>query len=175
MKFRIIIILSLFWMGLSFPKTYNNDVKYFTKLDPQKISTQIIHYDKNFRFGITGNMWHPVGVLVNYEFSNFGIYGTFKSNAEIKRKPMFNQFNITGGISVRAFQNTSELCLGFSYNTLPAKRIYFKGQYRIGVELLWITQFPDRNWNLLFGWNSNVVDWRTGLTAGFLYQFHIGE
>jgi hypothetical protein len=126
------------------------------------------------RIGWIGNVWHPLGIIVNYEFDDaWGIYGTVKSKFERHQAPMMNDWNYTGGISVRAFKKTSQLYIGFSYVTGADYESYNAShpQYDIGIELLLSSKFPDRNWNWYVGWSSNPVNWVEGATLGFAYQF----
>jgi len=132
-------------------------------------------YEKpNTRIGWIANVWHPLGIIANYEFSDaWGIYGTVKSNIERHEKPMINQWNFTGGVSFRAFKKTSQLYVGFSYITRSDYQPYNDSHphHNIGVELLLSSKFTDRNWNWYIGWTSNSYEWLEGATLGFAYQF----
>jgi hypothetical protein len=126
------------------------------------------------RIGWIGNVWHPLGVLANYEFDDtWGVYGTAKANIERHEKPMVNQMNYTGGMSVRAFRGTSQILVGFSYITEADYQAYNDSHphHDIGLELLLITQFVDKNWNVVLGWYSNPLEWSEGYSLGFLYQW----
>lgn len=126
------------------------------------------------RIGLIGNIWHPVGLIVNHEFDNsvgLGLYATAKSNFEINQIPVMNQYNFTAGISFDIFQKTSDLMIGASYKVDPDNYDYSNPHYTWGVEVLLMTPFTDNNWRMIFGWYSNPVNWRYGITAGFAYQF----
>ncbi len=128
------------------------------------------------RIGVIGNVWHPVGVFVNQDFGGWGLYATAKSNFERTQAPSMNQFNFTGGLSLKIFQNTSrtnssDLLVGFSYNTDPTNLSYQNQDYELGAEVLLMLPFTDRSWRVLAGWSSNSYNWLEGLTVGFAYQF----
>ena len=126
------------------------------------------------RVGWIANIWHPLGVLANYEFDEtFGAYGTVKVNLERHENPLINQWNFTGGASIRAFKGTSQILVGFSYITEAEHESYNASHphHNIGVELLLITKFVDKHWNVVIGWHSNPLEWSEGATLGFLYQW----
>lgn len=131
---------------------------------------------KSNRVGVVGNIWHPVGVFYNHDFGTFGFYLTVKSNIERTQIPMMNQFNFTGGLSIKIFQNTSkdnasDILLGVSYNTDPDNVAYAVEDYTWGVEALLLFPFTDKNFRLVGGWSSNSIRWAEGVTLGFGYQF----
>ena len=128
----------------------------------------------NTRIGWIGNVWHPFGIIANYEFNDvWGVYGTVKSKIERHQDPMMNDWNFTGGVSFRAFKSTSQIYVGFSYVTEADYENYNAShpQHNIGVELLFSSKFTDRNWNWYVGWVSNPYEWVEGATLGFTYQF----
>lgn len=128
------------------------------------------------RIGVIGNVWHPIGLFFNQDLGGWGLYATAKSNFERTQSPSLNQYNFSGGLSIKIFQNTSrtnssDLLLGISYNTDPKNKLYEKNDYNLGAELLLMLPFTDKNWRILFGWSSNSYNLLEGLTAGFAYQF----
>jgi len=128
------------------------------------------------RIGVVGNVWHPVGLFFNQDLGGWGFYATAKSNLETEQVPVINQFNFTAGLSVKVFRNTSrtnssDLLVGVSYNTDPTNLSYANDDYELGIEVLLMTPFFDRNFRVLGGWSSNSVNWAEGITLGFAYQF----
>lgn len=128
------------------------------------------------RIGVIGNVWHPVGVIVNKDLGGWGLYATAKSNLEVHQSPMMNQFNFTGGLSLKMFTNTarslaSDLMVGVSYNTDPKNLAYANVDSEWGIEILLMTPFVDNNFRLIVGWSSNANEALYGTTLGFAYQF----
>lgn len=128
------------------------------------------------RIGIIGNIWHPVGIFINQDFGGMGLYATVKSNIERHEIPMMNQYNLTAGISIKTLTGTSrslasDLMIGISYNTTPDNKFYMVPQKELGFEILLMTPSPDKNFRLIFGWNSTVIHMEEGLTFGVAYQF----
>jgi hypothetical protein len=128
------------------------------------------------RIGVIGNIWHPIGVVFNQNFGGWGFYATAKSNYEKEQDPAMNQFNLTAGLSVTIFKNTSrsnysDLLVGISYNTDPDNPSYENIDNELGVEILLMTPFFDRNFRAIGGWSSNSINWAEGITLGFAYQF----
>lgn len=128
------------------------------------------------RVGVIGNVWHPLGVFVNQDLGGWGLYATAKSNLEVHQSPMMNQYNFTGGLSLKIFTNTarslvSDLMVGVSYNTDPDNLDYANADSEWGVEILLMTPFVDKNFRLIVGWSSNANEALYGTTLGFAYQF----
>ena len=127
------------------------------------------------RIGVIGNVWQPVGVIVNHNFGPVGLYATAKTELELHPNFNFVQNNFTAGISVEIFTKAaksewSDLLLGISYTTDPINNRR-NHCYTWGGEALLMLPFTDRNFRVLVGWSSNSVNWSEGLTAGFAYQF----
>jgi len=128
------------------------------------------------RIGVIGNIWHPVGIVFNQNLGGWGFYATAKSNFETNQSPSMNQYNFTAGLSVTIFKNTSksnysDLLVGISYNTDPENISYENVDNELGVEILLMAPFFDRNFRVLGGWSSNSINWAEGITLGFAYQF----
>lgn len=162
MKIFLVALLALFLIStVSFSQTQS--------------TWTVTQYERpDTRVGFVANIWHPLGVLVNKEFGEtFGLYGTVKANVERHENPVINQWNYTGGVSVRAFRGTSQILVGVSYITEANYQAYNDSHphHDIGLELLLITKFVDRNWNVVIGWYSNPYEWSEGYSLGFLYQW----
>ena len=127
------------------------------------------------RVGVIGNIWHPIGLIVNHDFGGWGLYATTKSDIDPENSYAIYQYNFTGGLSIPIFTNTSrsnfcDLLVGVSYTTEPPKT-YINHSYTWGGEILLMLPFTDRNFRVLAGWSSNSIVWAEGFTAGFAYQF----
>ena len=127
------------------------------------------------RIGVIGNIWQPIGLVVNHDFGGLGIYATAKANADFQPEFQMRQYNFTGGLSIPIFKNTSrsnysDLLIGVSYTTEPEVG-YTNHCYEWGGEVLLMLPFTDRNFRVLVGWSSNSIVWSEGFTAGFAYQF----
>jgi hypothetical protein len=167
----LIIMLTILVSASSFAQnTYTRtEVKA-----PDTVYVAAIHNQGHTRIGVIGNIWHPVGLIVNHQFDGslgFGLYASVKSDVDEKNLGSINQYNITGGVSIDIFSKTCDLLVGASYTTEPSSDSYKNHCYSWGVELLLMTPFFDENWRAIVGWSSNSVVWAEGFTAGFAYQF----
>jgi len=128
----------------------------------------------NTRVGVIGNIWQPVGFIVNHNFGDFGMYMTTKTNVDVDPFEI-NQYNVTLGLSISIFKNTSktnysDLLVGVSYTTDTPDNVT-NHSYPWGAEVLLMFPFTDRNFRIIGGWCSNSIVWAEGFTAGFAYQF----
>lgn len=128
------------------------------------------------RIGVIGNIWHPIGLIVNHDFGGLGIYATAKASADFQPEFELRQYNFTAGLSIPIFKNTSssnysDLLVGISYNSTEPDANYVNHSYACGGEILLMLPFTDRNFRFIVGWSSNSIIWAEGFTAGFAYQF----
>jgi len=169
---RIVLFILLISTFIS----YAQNIPGYTRTEVQvKDTTYEVRAEGKMKVGLISNVWHPAGLIVNYQafddFLGLGFYATAKSNFEMTQKPVMNQYNFTGGISFDLFQKTIDMLIGASYVTKPDNMSYYNPHYDWGIEVLAMTQFSDRNWRMIFGWHSNPTNWKYGLTAGFAFQF----
>ena len=127
------------------------------------------------RIGVIGNIWQPIGLIVNHDFDSFGVYATAKADVNFQPELEFRQYNFTAGLSIPIFTNTSksyysDLLVGISYITEP-DGTYINHSYTWGGEVLLMLPFTDKDFRFIIGWSSNSIVWSEGVTAGFAYQF----